>query len=429
MIAQVARVFLYAVAFVCGANTAHASFVCRALETHRALPAVQGEDGVFFAIRPELQSHHGLEDDTISLLSQLNVALATRGTTLVLLQVPTRAQVLTHQLPMSAHGFGFDPEASIAVHLDMNRRLKMAGITVADPLVKLRVSALSGALPFFQTDPRPTTLGTRILANSVGSALADHPNLEGVKRGAYRTTPGGVATLRSEMRLQLQTACETELPKVATQTFTTLRIQDDAATKDTKSNNRLALLGTDFTGTPELNLPGFLSEATGLEVLSYGVAEGGAFSAMSSYLTSADFQNTPPRVLVWEMPVSVSMATHGDQPMRELIAAAANDCALDFPLTEVPNNDRLRADLSLLPKDAEITLALDTGRAEWPYVRFHFTGDDGAVRTRSIYRHPGQILTGNFYLPLSGLNTSGLKHVEIEGPVAFGLQPRLAGCL
>jgi len=61
-------------------------------------------------------------------------------------------------------------------------------------------------------------------------------------------------------------------------------------------------------------------------------------------------------------------------------------------------------------------------------VRFHFTGLDGLVRTRSIYRHPDQLFTGRFYLPLSGLNADGLRDVEIEAPAGLGAQSRLALC-
>jgi alginate biosynthesis protein AlgX len=122
------------------------------------------------------------------------------------------------------------------------------------------------------------------------------------------------------------------------------------------------------------------------------------------------------------------MAQNGDQPLAELIAAAGTTCRGVLAATRTPTGDRLRADLSQLRAGAKVTLALDTGGAGLPFVRFHFTGADGLVRSRSIYRHPDQILTGQFYMPLSGLNADGLRGVEIEGPGAFGLQARLVAC-
>lgn len=417
-----------------GAQSAQAqsAYACRDLETHAGLAAVEGVDGTFFAIRPELQAHHGMADDTIAELSKLNAALASRGTTLVLLPVPTRGQVLVNKLPSMAGHLGFSASASGAVHLDMIQRLNNAGITVADPLIPLRKAALAGARPYFETDPRPTPHGARILAQTVGDLLVDHPDLADVTREVYITSEAANTTLASAMRAQLQTACQSPIPTVSTQTFTTARQTGGAAIAGTTfgapKGNRLVVLGAEVTGTPALNLAGFLSETTGLEVLNYGLPGGGAFAAINSYLTSADFQASPPRVLVWEFPVSASMAQNGDQPLAELIAAAGGACRATLGATRSPSGDRLRADLSQVPPDAQLTLSLDTGGAAMPFVRFHFTGNDGLVRSRSIYRHPDQILTGQFYMPLSGLNATGLRGVEIEGPAAFGLQARLAAC-
>jgi alginate biosynthesis protein AlgX len=332
---------------------------------------------------------------------------------------------------MAGH-IGFNASDSTAVHKDMIARLSAAGIPIADALIPLRKAALSGARPYFETDPRPTPQGTRILAASVGALLADHPNLKDVTREVYVSTQGADFTLASSMRAQLQAACQSPIPKVITPSFTTARqtgaFAATGASFGATQGNRLVVLGTEITGTPALNLAGFLSETTGLETLTYGLPGGGPFAAISSYLTSADFQAAPPRVLVWEFPVSASLANHGDQPLAEFIAAAGGACRAPLATTRSPTGDRLRADLSQVRPDAQLTLSLDTGGAALPYVRFHFTGNDGLVRSRSIYRHPDQILTGQFFMPLSGLNATGLRGVEIEGAGAFGLQARLTAC-
>ena len=190
-----------------GAQSAQAqsAYACRDLETHSGLPAVEGADGTFFAIRPELQAHHGMADGTIEELAKLNTALEGRGTTLVLLPVPTRGQVLVDKLPSLASHLGYSASDSAAVHLDMIKRLTQAGIPVADPLIPLRKAALAGAQPYFQTDPRPTPQGARVLAQTVGEVLAGHPNLAGITRDIYISSEGAEITLPSAMRAQLQT--------------------------------------------------------------------------------------------------------------------------------------------------------------------------------------------------------------------------------
>lgn len=409
------------------AGNAASAYGCRTLETHAALPAVEGEGGVFFAIRPELQAFHGLHDETIVLLSDLNTALAARGTTLVMLPVPTRAQVLSDQLPQMASHLGYNVPASVAVYEDTLLRLKRAGITVADPYLLLRTAALGQERPFFETDPRPTAHGARLLANAVGAVLADHPALADVARRSFTSSASGEVTLPSAMRRQLQIACRSPLPQVTTQSFVTTADSDAGQTPALSSQSRLVVLGASATSTLALNLAGFLSEATGLETLGYGVAKGGAFAAISSYLTSADFQTAPPQVLVWELPVAASLAANGDQPLRELISAASNSCTRPLELKSGSTGGRLTADLGRLRPGAGDTLALDAGFGV-PYVRFHFRGADGLVRTRSIYRHADQLFTGQFYLPLSGLRPDNLREVEIETPKGLDARARLALC-
>ncbi|MEP1963637.1 alginate O-acetyltransferase AlgX-related protein [Tateyamaria sp.] len=394
---------------------AQSAYGCRALETHPALAAVEGKSGTFFAIRPELQSHHGLGDATIDHLSKLTEMLRSRGTTLVLMPVPTRAQVLSHLLPPMATHLGFDADAATAVHLGMIARLQAAGVNVADARADLRRASLNGTPAYFGTDTRPTNTGVRLLAQSVGAVLEDHPDLSDITRATFVSAPGKVIALTSDMRAQLQSGCQSELPAVRVQTQTITRAGDVAT-------EPLVVIGTDITATDALNMAGSLSQATGLDAVGYGVPGGGAFAAMSSYLTSTAFQDTPPRVLVWEWPVSAPFADRGHQPMRELIAAASTACSTVLPMVDA------RADLTGLTINADTALAFDADGAALPFVRFHFTNAAGLVRTRSIYRHADQTLTGRFYLSLSGLDTQSLASVQIETPTALGAQPRLNAC-
>ncbi|MBU2981404.1 hypothetical protein KO498_06210 [Lentibacter algarum] len=422
-----ARAGLLALLALGSANTAQAqsAYGCSALEAHTSLPAVEGRDGMFFAIRPELQAHQAINDETITLLAQLGTNLAKRGTTLVLLPVPTRAQVFDRALTTKARDVGYDAADATAVHLDMLVRLRASGLTVADARPALRSAATAGEQPYFQTDMRPTPVGTRILAAAVGKALAKHPGHTKRPTANFISAAGAVVTLDSSMRARLQTACQSQLPAVTAQSFTTTR-SSGVATNNPE--NRLVVLGADTTQTEALNLKGFLAEATGYETLAYGVKGGGAFAAMSSYLTSADFQANAPRVLVWEFPVSATFAAQGDQPLKELIAATGNNCQKTLPVTVGPTGQSLSADLSQMTTRGDVTLSVETGGAAPSYLRFHFTSRDGLIRTRSIYRHPDQLLTGRFFLPLSGLNATGLQSVEIEAPAAFGAQSRIAVC-
>ncbi|MEL6466542.1 MAG: hypothetical protein AAFQ58_16370 [Pseudomonadota bacterium] len=412
-----------------GAAVAQSAYACRGLDRHAGLPAVEGAGGMFFAIQPELQAHHALADGTIAQLAALSEALATRGTTLVLMPVPTRAQVMTEALPTMAAHLGYEVDLAAAVHENKMHRLTAAGLTVADALPSLRAAARAGLEPMLQTDPRPTAEGVQHLAKAVGVVLQDHHGMDGAVRARFTSTPTQEVTLPSPMRVQLQQACQSELPQTTVMAHQTVQVGQNllpASTGPVAAADRLVVLGSDLTATPPLNLPGFLSEATGLAAQGYGVPGGGAFAAMSSYLTSDDFAAAPPRILVWEWPVTASMGRHGAQPMAELIAAAHGRCTQALALRQV--GDQLLADLRAVPQRADVMLAFDLGGRAAQYARFHLTGADGLTRTRSIYRHQDQILTGRFFLSLADMAPAGLSQVAIETDSAPGLQPRLSIC-
>ncbi|MEP5153365.1 hypothetical protein [Planktotalea sp.] len=410
-------------------QTVHAqsAYDCRNLTTHGALPAVEGKNGNFFSIRPELQAHHNIADPSIKLIAELQNALAARGTTLIVLPIPTRAQVLAHHLPAMAEHVGHDPALAMAVYENMIERMKAAGLTVADPLNALRTSARNGDRPFFETDPRPTAFGMQLLAETVSDVLERHPNARSLNRGAFRSTVGTEVTLPSAMRLQLQTACQSELPQVKTRSYATVR-DDVVRQPEADEESTLVVLGTDITSTPALNLPGFLSEETGLKALSYGLKDGGAFAALASYMTSRVFQTTRPDVLVWELPITASLADHGSQPLRELIYAAKNSCETAVPLVLSPQGDRLFAKLDQVPLGEDQALLFDAGETAMSFAKFHFADRDGIVRTRSIYRNPDQIMTGRFFLPLSSLRREEMSSVGIEGAARFDASAQLLVC-
>lgn len=411
---------------VAGQAAAQSAYGCSALENHAALPAVEGADGVFFRIRPDLQNHLAIEDETIAQIADLSKALATRGTTLVFMPVPARAEVLSHKLPAIASQFGYDPDLAWAVQRDVQQRFKAAGVRVANPYDALRRASLAGAKVFFETDLRPTAEGARVIAQVLADALAADPKTMDLPRADFTTTKSETNTvLASTMRAQLQLACQDALPEVRSAVFAT--VGTNAADADLAGI--VAVIGTEMTGSEPLNFAGFLSEFSGLRAGSYGLAGGGAYAAMSSYLTSVNFRDTPPQVLVWEVPVWEPFGHHGAQPMLELIAAANQTCTTELSLQAGRDAKTRVADLSRLPPGSPIVLELDTDGIGAQQATFNFTSADNQIRSLSIYRHTDQIRTGRFYMPLSGLEHTDVQKVEVELPDAFGPRPRLMACL
>src|SRR4028118_33004 len=106
------------------------------------------------------------------------------------------------------------------------------------------------------------------------------------------------------MPLAIQRFCVEMLPLEPMQVFessteassATDLFGDDATTP-------VAVVGTSYTGIPEFNFDGFLSEFSGLSVANYAIRGGGAFLALLNFSHTPSVRERPPKVLVWENPI------------------------------------------------------------------------------------------------------------------------------
>ena len=409
---------------------------CTDLGAQGRWASVEGAGGVFFRIDPDLMMTHPFSDDTVTALADLSRALAAQGTRLIYVPLPTKALAMPEGLPPEARDLGYDATLAATLYDDMLARLAAAGVTAVNARAALRSGA--GAAPsFFGPDPRLTAAGARRAAEAIAGSLATLPGMSDLPRARFETRSASATRLPSDMRVALQRHCLIPLPEVETETFVTTRLEGGAtaggnALLGTGSTEaRVALVGTEYGGDPALNLAGFLSTATGLEVQGYAVTGGGAFAAISSYLTSRAFAESRPAVLVWANPVFESLADHGDQPMRELIAAAGDTCRVALPAGPGAVPGVLVADLAGLDPGLPTVLLVDTGGAAATSLTLAVQEPGGPALSRSVHRHKAQAPTGRFYVPLDGLWPEGGAAgttAEIRLDVAFGTDARVTAC-
>ncbi len=383
---------------------------------------------MFYRIDPDLMMAHGLTDGNVSALKEFSQALASQGTTLIYLPIPTKALGQPWQLPRMAGYLGYDQDVAATVYGESLDQLEGAGVRAVDARAALAAgSQVSPA--FFGTDPRLTAHGARALARSVAAEIEATPGFVTLPKDQFQTSAGPKIKLPSAMRFDLQEHCQSPLPYPETPTIVMALGKAPGLLFDgAEAGAQIALVGTELTGEPVTGFAAQLQELTGLRVAQYSVYGGGAFAAISSYLTSASFRDKRPAYLVWEHPIWTQLAAHGDQPMRELIAAAGPECAIALPMDFDTKANVLRAEISTLDQARPHTLLLDTDGAQANSAKFSFMDANGLRRTRTIYRQVDQLLTGRFYMPMSGLWPEGAYSVEITLDAAPGSAPRLFAC-
>ncbi len=410
---------------------AQSAFGCVDLAGRHAMPAVEGPDGTFFRVDPDLFMFHPFSDQSVADLARLSAALASTGTTLIYVPLPPKSLIEPDSLPPLATDLGFDPAIATTVFDDIVNRLVRADVLAVNLRTPLRAGG-DDATAVIPTDYRLTTAGGRRAASTIGAVIAATPGFAGMPRATFSSRANGPLVLPSPMRDMLQRHCALTLPEAVVDSVTTTRTGGAAPGAGTLLGGgaaaQIALVGTEEIAATNSNLSGFLSESTGLDVLEYTVDGGGAFAAISTYLTSRAFQDARPAYLVWVNPVQHNLAAQGDQPMGELIAAASGNCRIPLPTAPGFEPQTLTVDLLALDPGRRYTLAVDADAAPATLARFDFTGPAGLTRTRHITRDPDQIPTDRFFLPLTGLWPEGVQTVTVTLDAPFGVNARVTAC-
>jgi alginate biosynthesis protein AlgX len=402
---------------------AASAFGCKHLEENPTLPSVEGKDGFFFRVFADLRMQHPMTDEVTALLGRLSATLKDKGTTLVYAPIPTKSVTLPAFLPDKAAMFGFDIDVATKVYEDQIKRLSDSGIIAVDLLSQLRTDDGEHP-PFFRSDFHWTSSGARKAAETVGGLIKSLPAYADVTPVTYETRPIGNELAVSGMRRTLQAFCAKSLPPVISDAYETVEVASAGATLDIFGSSggadagpadEVALVGTSFSDAQVPNFSGFLAQYASLPVANMAITGGNQFGAITSYLTSREFQAARPKFLVWENPIYNNLAQYGTGPLVELIAAAKNDCAPVIGKTQVmADKGVLQADLSTSTIGDQQVLLADAGDDGSRDVVVEFSAKDGRVFRREIHRGDRFRGTGRFFIPLESLDTLDLSSVSIK---------------
>ncbi len=382
------------------------AYGCSHTDTATSVPSVEGLDGVFYRVLADLRLRHPMEDAVTARMGALSQALQERGTTLIYVTVPTKSQAMPGFLPPVAADYGFDAPTATLVYDDIITRLGENGVLAPDILTAL-VQPDAETLPFFQTDFHWTSDGARLAAMAIADVMKEQPFYSELDLSSYRTVALEPTPAFSTMRRALQAFCIDELPRVEAMTHLT---EETAASVEgvadifagTSEQTGIVLVGTSFSDSPLANFAGYLSEFSGLDVVNYAVTGGNQFGAMTSYLTSRDFVDNPPRFLVWENPIYSNLAQYGPDPLDELIAAAGQTCTLALPVSQTGPNT-LSADLSGFDLTPDDVILADLGTEGPREVLFSLKTAGGVVRSAVMKRTDRMLASGRFFKPMGSI--------------------------
>jgi alginate biosynthesis protein AlgX len=399
------------------------AFGCSQFEFSSTMPAVEGKDGVFYRTFADLRLQHPMDDAVMAQMGRLSAALKDRGTTLIYVTIPAKSQGMPWALPKRSDLYGFDVNAATSVYDDITARLTASGVVAPDIMRAIRTTEGDGENPFFGADFHWSARGARAAAEAISEKIKADPGYADLTPKTYVSHEAGIKGAFSGMRRALQGFCVNPIPPVEGMTYNTVLDEtattgaDDAAALDIfaaggEGGPEVVLVGTSFSDSEVNNFSGFLAQYSGLEVTNYAVTGGNQFGAITSYLTSREFSDAPPKFLVWENPIYNNLAQYGSIPMEELIAAAGSNCAHSLTTTKVDDHT-LRAEFTGLKTGPRDTVAIDYGSEGARSVSFALEASGGVIRRGSVERGDRLRATGRFFLNMGAFWTPGLHAVTV----------------
>lgn len=233
----------------------------------------------------------------VAYIKQVRDDLAKDGAQLVVALIPSKVRVYPEQL-----GRARVPASHANVYADIRGQLVAAGIPTPDLASGLAAAKSSGEL-FFRTDTHWTPLGAQATASAVAETVKgmnlDLPPAEyAVKQEAEVSRSGDLLRY-----VPVSEGAGPALDRVSEPEYT--RTDESGGGLLGDESLAVTLVGTSYSADSKENVwhfDGALAKALGTEVLNAAQEGKGPVVPMREYLESQDRKDSPPQMVVWEIP-------------------------------------------------------------------------------------------------------------------------------
>lgn len=284
---------------------------------------VQGEGDWLFRSRYDLRTDFGTTPAGYRQFKQLRDALKRKGVELVIVYQPTRGLVNREKLTAKEKA-KFDFELAKQNYLKAIEGFRQAGIWTPD-LSPLFDEQGVDTDYYFKADHHWTPAGADRTAKLVAATLKQIPGFDEIPQQQFESNITGLLPKAGTLHKTAAHFCGISYATEYVPRFETA-IQGEADSDSLfgdEADPQIALVGTSDSG-PAYNFAGFLQQHSGAEVLNRSVSGGGFDSALLQYMTSQEFHDNPPQILIWEF------ATHYDLAQqsfyRQAVPLVDNGC-------------------------------------------------------------------------------------------------------
>jgi alginate biosynthesis protein AlgX len=313
------------------------AYVTRFMSGHRFM--IQGKDDWLFSTEVDLATTFNVNEAVYAYLGRVVQAFNARGTQVLLLIVPQRGLMEADKL-LPRDRAKYDFNAALAGYRAMLARFRKLGFIVPD--YGVLAEKPDGTDYFFHRDNHWTPYGARRTAQVISDTVKQLPFYASLRKTLFDTREQGIERRPGMLSLVASQICGGNFPAEVVKGYTTERAVNDAFGDEPLP--QVALIGTSFSATPAYHFSGFLQNDLQVELLNAAISGGNYGGALTRYLPSETFQDSPPKLLIWEFTQGQIAAANSVQ-LRQLVPLVDNGCANKQPL--LSNNLKLASGADL----------------------------------------------------------------------------------
>ena len=370
---------------------------------------IEGKEGWVFRTKTDFVDNFKVNSALRSRFVRLQKAFEDHNMNLVVALLPTRGMMHSHLVTYPK----YDHQVAIDSYLDLVKKLREIGISVA------AIEDFSKPQDFYyKRDHHWQAAGAKSMAIRVADEVKKLSSYKGVEKKKYTTEISETIQHQGTFSEFINKMCEVDVNPEEVPLYKTFADEEENLFGD-EAKAEIVLVGTSNSAqqASHANFDGFLKEYIGADVHNLSVSGGGVDTAMLDWLSSTDYREHKPKIVIWEIPIYQNFK--GGPFYRQAIPAVYGDCLENDVVTKgvTIKDDRFKIDIS----DKNIT-------AQNHYIRLSFSDFKGRkFRLTTHYKDkskdPFDFRRSKFYEP------DGVFFLEFDqnkgGSIGFleGLMP------
>ncbi|WP_165488585.1 MULTISPECIES: alginate O-acetyltransferase [Dyella] len=295
---------------------------------------IDGRNGWLFRTALDLPTQFNVSDESLTQLHRLSEALGQRGTRIVMVYQPPRGLMDPDKLtPTQRRGYNLDMARSN--YAQALQRMRSEGGVIVPALDKL-VDEHKGYDYYFRRDHHWTAAGAQHTAKAVADAMKNQPGFSAIARKKFETHTQGVIGKPGTLQKVASQMCGGAYSMQYEPVFVTDPVGGDSLL-GRESQPDVVLVGTSNSDSlGGYNFAGYLEENLGVDVLNVAITGGSYEGSLLHYLASKEFQQHPPKFIIWETPYQDYPDTEqmAFKVYRQAIPLVNNGCRGKTPVLE-----------------------------------------------------------------------------------------------